>query len=160
MSHSVSLFSVRCLFPRLLPITLLSCGANFHLQSGPPLWYQLSRPLFGLIVRVATRVELRGCSAPDVPLTSARVSSSVHRVVVVTGKTSTYLTAPPFVTPSPSHSLHYPRLVPLSTRGGLKRIPPSLTPQEPATCQPIISPNLWSMLPAVQVTVTSPQLLH
>lgn len=103
------MFSVRCLFPRSLPVKLLSCGANFHLLSGltvknysvPPLWYQLSRPLFGLIVRVATWVELRGCSAPDVPLTSARVSSWVHRVVVVTGKTSTYLKAHPICHPIP-----------------------------------------------------------
>lgn len=33
------------------------------------------RLLFGLIVRVVTRVELRGYPAPDVPVTSSWVSS-------------------------------------------------------------------------------------
>lgn len=133
----------------------------------PSVTSKLSRPLFGLIVRVVTWVELRDCSAPDVPLTSPWVSSWVHQGVVATGKTSTYLKAhsichpisppPPFL--SANHHLSapplYPRLAPLSTPGGLKKISPAPMPQEPATSQPIISPNLWSMLPAVQVTVTS-----
>lgn len=133
----------------------------------PSVTSKLSRLLLGLMVRVVTWVELRGCSAPDVPLTSAWVSSWVHQGVVATGKNiylpksslhlSPHLPPPLFL--SANHHLSapplYPRLAPLSTPGGLKRISPALTPQEPATSQPIISPNLWSMLPAVQVTVAS-----
>lgn len=95
---------VRNLSLRLPSIKLLSLRFNFHLQSRdtvkkrfvlPPLTSKLCRLLFGLIVRVVTWVELRGYPAPDVPLTSAWVSSWVHQGVVATGKTSPTLKAHP-----------------------------------------------------------------
>lgn len=84
----------------------------------------------------------------------------VHRGAFATGKTSSYHEA--YLIHQPISSLSFtftplpislhPRLVPPSTPGGLKKRSPALTPQEPATYQPIISQNLWSMLRAVQVT--------
>lgn len=92
---------------------------------------------------------------------SAWDSPRVHRGAFATGKTSSYLEA--YLIHHPISSLSFtftpipaslsPRLVPPSTPGGLKKISPALTPQEPATYQPIISQNLWSMLRAVQVTL-------
>lgn len=91
---------------------------------------------------------------------SAWDSPRVHRGAFATGKTSSYLEA--YLIHQPISSLSFtftpipispfPRLVPPSTPGGLKKTSPALTPQEPAIYQPIISQNLWSMLHAVQVT--------
>lgn len=147
--------------PDYFPLSCCHSGPIFTssldtLFCAPTETSKLSRLLFGLIVRVVTWVELRGYPSPDVPLTSAWVSSWVHQGVVATGKTSPPLFLPtnPHLSPPPL----YPRLVPLSTPGGLKRISPVLTLQEPATSQPRISPNLWSTLPVAQVTVTSLQI--
>lgn len=132
-----------------------------------PLRHQSWVACFGLINQVVTWVELCGYSAPDVPLISAW--SPVHQGIVTTGKTSPTKNLIPFITTSPpslflphqspSFSTFglYPRLAPLSTPGGLEKTSPILMLQEPATSQSIISPNLWSMLPVAQVTVTSLQ---
>ncbi len=74
--------------------------------------------------------------------------------------------SPPFINTSPPSPFHPPlsppslhrRLVPLSTPGELKRTSRILTPRELATSLPVISPNLWSTLPAAQVIVTFLQI--
>lgn len=124
-----------------------------------PLQHQSSAACFGLINQVVTRVELCGYPAPDVPLISAW--SPVHQSFGTTGKTSPMKNLIPFITTPPSAprlphlspSFSTFRLVPLSTPGGLEKTSPIRTLQEPATSQSVTSPNLWSMLPAAQVTV-------
>lgn len=109
----------------------------------PSVTSKLSRLLLGLMVRVVTWVELRGCSAPDVPLTSAWVSSWVHQGVVATGK-NIYL---------PKSSLHLSPHLPPSPFP-LRQSPSLCTSSLPQACAPLYSWRTEKDIPRSDATGT------
>lgn len=116
------------------------------------------RLLCGPIAKVATCAEICGYSAPDVPLTSQpRTDPPSSPGCFCDWKNispseclphSSPLSPPPSFTFTPIPTRPAPR----STPGGLRKILSTPMPREPATCQPITSPSLWSSPRVAQVT--------